>query len=177
MPELLPTIPPVKVTGKTVKVSSVAVAQPPSAVSIPIVDATRSDSFNLRRWMSVNTAPCFIAAITAKIGTEEQRKNAAAFCVDAITNQPPYTSGMDNIFGPGWTDTLLAPLLDYGYEKEVIAFVKKAYGAFIDVKAPTFGENFLPSEHNSAHGWGASVNTLLDRILKFTSVSLNDTAL
>jgi len=103
-------------------------------------------------------------AITAKIGTEEQRKNAAAFCVDAIANQSPYTSGMDNFFGPGWTDTLLAPLLDYGYEKEVIAFVKKAYGAFIDVKAPTFGENFLPSEHNSAHGWGASVNTLLDRI-------------
>jgi len=116
-------------------------------------------------------------AITAKIGTGEQRKNAAAFCADVIRNQKPYSVETGNVFGPGWTDTLLAPLLDYGYEKEVIAFVKKAYGAFLELGAPTYGENFIPSKYNTAHGWGASVNTLLDRILKFTSVSLNDTTL
>lgn len=103
-------------------------------------------------------------AISAKIGTDEQRKNAADFCARTIVSQEPYLGGMDNIFGPGWTDTLLSPLLDYGYEKEVITFVKKAYGEFLELGAPTFGENFLPNVYNSAHGWGSSVNTLLNRI-------------
>jgi len=103
-------------------------------------------------------------AIVAKIGSEEQRKNAAAFCADVITKQEPYSTDTGNVFGPGWTDTLLAPLLDYGYEKEVIDYVKKAYGAFLELGAPTYGENFVPSKYNTAHGWGASVNTLLGRI-------------
>jgi hypothetical protein len=96
-------------------------------------------------------------ACLAGVGTHEQRAAAMAHVVKLLEKPLDRPSP----FGPGWTDTLLSPLFDYGYECEAIAFVKRAYGIAIDAGAPTFGEGFHGGRDNSAHGWGSSVNSLI----------------
>jgi len=101
-------------------------------------------------------------ACLTKCGTEQQRKNAMAFVVNRLGEQ----YGPNNKFGPGWTDILLSSLFEYGYEKEAVDFVKRVYGDFIEAGAPTWGEGFNAKAFNTAHAWGASVNSLIvERIL------------
>ena len=64
------TVPPTSPVPYTVRVSSEACAFPPSASTMAITDATRSDSFNRSRPMFVNTAPFLHAAVTARMGTK-----------------------------------------------------------------------------------------------------------
>ncbi len=98
-----------------------------------------------------------VLAVRAEIGTDAQRRSAIAF-VAARLREP---LGPVNQFGPGWTNLLLDPLFDYGQGDIALDFVARVYGQSLDVGAPTWGEGFGPSKHNSAHGWGAAVNTLL----------------
>ncbi len=98
----------------------------------------------------------------AGLGSEERRRSVARFI--ATTCDQPY--GPENRFGPGWTDLILSPLFDYGFEESAISFISRVYGDFIDAGAPTWGEVFDGSRFNTAHGWGAAVNTLIaERII------------
>ncbi len=64
-------------------------------------------------------------------------------------------------FGPGWTDILLQPLVRSGHDEEVLSLVLKTYGRLIKGEYPTWGEHFRSEKYNTAHGWGAVVNTLI----------------
>lgn len=90
-------------------------------------------------------------------GTAAQRRAAVAWmakaCVKGVT---PETA-----FGPGWTEIMLAPLFRAGYADAAWRFVRTCYGPFLDHSAPTWGEGFHGQPHNSAHAWGASVNSLI----------------
>lgn len=53
-----------------------------------------------------------------------------------------------------------------GYISESFAFIRQVYGDYIELGAPTWGECFKNnyfgapiSRYNTAHGWGAVVNT------------------
>lgn len=94
-------------------------------------------------------------AIRAKIGDDRMRKGAAEFIAKNLEGEP------SDIMGPGWVYTILTPLFENGYEEIAIKFIKKAFLAFVDAGAPTFGECFDNREFNTAHGWGSSVNTLI----------------
>ncbi|MDR3707386.1 MAG: hypothetical protein P4L33_03725 [Capsulimonadaceae bacterium] len=98
-----------------------------------------------------------ILACIASGGDEAQRASALRFVAGRL-REP---LGPGNAFGPGWTDTLLAPLFDAGYGQVALDFVKKAYGQTIVAGAPTWGEGFGTSRYNTAHGWGACVNSLI----------------
>lgn len=103
--------------------------------------------------------PCCVhsnaLAIRAKIGDEKMRKGAAGFIAKNLDGKP------SDIMGPGWVYTILAPLFENGYEECAMKFIKKAFLAFINSGAPTFGECFDESAYNTAHGWGSCVNTLI----------------
>jgi hypothetical protein len=98
-----------------------------------------------------------VLAVLAGAGTPAQRGSAMRH-VAGLLDAP---LGPANKFGPGWTNLLLDPLFDYGHGDAALAFVKRVYGQFLAVDAPTWGEGFGPSRYNSAHGWGSTVNTLL----------------
>lgn len=71
-----------------------------------------------------------------------------------------------NRFGPGWSEFILSPLFEYGHGGVALAFARSVYGQGIAAGAPTWGESFPATRHNSAHGWGASINSVLvERVL------------
>ena len=70
--------------------------------------------------------------------------------------------GPANAFGPGWTADLLTPCCAVLEPAIIRDYLVRTYGrCFLDTGAPTFGEGFGPSAFNTAHGWGASVITLM----------------
>ena len=101
--------------------------------------------------LHANTIACL-----AGCGSEENRISAMRYA-SMFLNEP---LGPRNQFTPGMVDFLLRPLLQYGHSNEVISFIKRVYGAFLDAGAPTWGELFDGLKFNTAHGWGASVNSL-----------------
>ena len=101
-------------------------------------------------------------AITAQIGTEDMRKNAADFIV---SNFNEYGSDWLN-FGPGWVYILLDPLLKYRKKEELIEIIEKHYKKFVLNNQVTFCEGWGPELHNSAHGWGSAINSLIKKIYK-----------
>jgi hypothetical protein len=106
-------------------------------------------------------------ACLTKCGTEQQRKNSIAFAAHRISEE----FGPDNKFGPGWTEILLSSLFEYGFGKEAFAFIKRVYGDFIKAGAPTWGESFNGQVFNTAHAWGASVNSLIvERVIGIRSL-------
>lgn len=101
-------------------------------------------------------------ACLTKSGTVQERNNSMAFVAHRISE--PF--GSDNKFGPGWTEILLSSLFEYGFEKEAFICIKRLYGDFVKAGAPTWGETFDAKAFNTAHGWGACVNSLIvERIL------------
>ncbi|HEY3329134.1 MAG TPA: hypothetical protein VGK19_03860 [Capsulimonadaceae bacterium] len=96
-------------------------------------------------------------AVAAGVGTPDQRRRA----MDHIAANLTWPVPEEAKFGPGWTHLLLDPLFDHGHGDTVIEFMKQLYGQTLAVGAPTWAEGFGPAKHNTAHGWGAAVNTLL----------------
>ena len=92
-------------------------------------------------------------------GDAAQRRAAVRFIAKAV--EQPF--GPPAKFGPGWTELILAPLFAYRRADAAIAAVRTLYGAMLDAGAPTWAEGFEPdpTPFNTAHGWGASVNTLI----------------
>lgn len=101
-------------------------------------------------------------ALHCGLGTEPQRESTARWIADRLSE--PF--GPPNTFGPGWTELILDPLFAYGFGASALDFVKRAYGQALDVGAPTWGEGFSADQFNTAHGWGAIVNSLLARHLR-----------
>ncbi|MBI3944468.1 MAG: hypothetical protein HY321_00965 [Armatimonadetes bacterium] len=92
-----------------------------------------------------------LACLTGS-GTERMRRGAARFLAE---NVDAYR------FGPGWTATILAPLFEHGRGDAAAGAIRRKYGQALDSGAPTWPEGFGAAEFNTAHGWGASVNTLI----------------
>lgn len=64
-------------------------------------------------------------------------------------------------FGPGWTQILLQPLVESGHARAVLEFIRTRFAPFLEVGAPTWAEGFEATPHNSAHGWGGALNSLV----------------
>lgn len=47
------------------------------------------------------------------------------------------------------------------YINEGLNYIFEYYKPFLDVGAATWGEDFTPTPYNTAHGWGACVNSLI----------------
>jgi len=108
------------------------------------------------------TAPVILHTNGLALGLaiESGRPDAATIaCCRELLMRP---LGPANAFGPGWTADLLTPCCAV-LEPEIIRdYLVRTYGrCFLDTGAPTFGEGFGPSPFNTAHGWGASVITLM----------------
>ena len=99
-----------------------------------------------------------ILACLTGCGSDKQRRSAAAFVARCLRQDP---NGVEAQFGPAWTDRLLQPLFPRGHAGAALSCIESLYGAFIDHGAPTWAELFGRGEFNSAHGWGASVNSLI----------------
>ncbi|AHF94936.1 hypothetical protein OPIT5_30155 [Opitutaceae bacterium TAV5] len=63
--------------------------------------------------------------------------------------------------GPGWWQLLLQPLVANGYASDAIACLDETCGRQAATGSPTWAEGATPSEFNTAHAWGASVNSLI----------------
>lgn len=97
-------------------------------------------------------------ALLAGIGTAEQRERAAAFVARSLGRE----RGPVNHFGPGWTDLILSPVVAYGHGAAAMDFVNRTYYKLIMDGEPTWPEGFaLDRWGNTAHAWGASVNSFL----------------
>lgn len=99
-------------------------------------------------------------ALALELGLGAGRKNdhGAATC-SRLLAQPVNPS---NACGPGWIADLLTPCCGAMDTAIVRRYLEQTYGrCFIDTDAPTFGEGFTPDRFNTAHGWGASVVTLM----------------
>jgi len=108
--------------------------------------------------LSTVSIHAMMLACGSKCGTEEMRQRTAAFVAELIETQDI----PEILMGPGWTELLLCPLFDYGYGKQALTYIKKHFGNFIALCAPTFGETFGEKEpFNTAHAWGSAINTLL----------------
>jgi len=80
-------------------------------------------------------------------------------CCRSLLERP---IGAANSFGPGWTADLLTPCCAAMDPRIVREYLERTYGrCFLDTNAPTFAERLTPDVHNTAHGWGASVVTLM----------------
>lgn len=64
-------------------------------------------------------------------------------------------------FGPGWVQILLQPLVEAGHGEAVLEFLRSRYGTGVELGVPTWGEGFPFTVHNSAHAWGAALNSLI----------------
>lgn len=98
-----------------------------------------------------------VLAVITGCGRPEQRQQAmehAATLLDA-------PSGPDNDLGMGYVDILLTPLLNAGYLSRVRNKLDQLYGPFIRRGQPTWGERATETVENTAHGWAASVNSLI----------------
>lgn len=97
-------------------------------------------------------------ALGLQLGTAAQRAQTAACCERLIAQ--PFNPA--NNCGPGWIADLLTPCCSAMDPALVRQFLAQTYGrCFLETGAPTFGERFEGDQFNTAHGWGASVITLL----------------
>jgi alpha-L-rhamnosidase len=66
-----------------------------------------------------------------------------------------------NQFGPGWIEKIFRPLFEYGQDRVAIRLIKRIGEHWGKGGAPTWPETFdANGKYNSAHGWGAAMNTL-----------------
>lgn len=92
---------------------------------------------------------------------KKQVKDNVLNAILKILNAPP---GDANKFGPGWSDKIFGVLFEYGLADEGFSLLKRYYGDELKTGAPTWVEEFRRgTPYNTAHGWGACVNTLIMR--------------
>lgn len=117
-------------------------------------------------------------ALGLGLGTPKQRRRCAAACVRWLVGEPTQTNqvssgegfpvvdfrsavpleGAANI---GFVDRLLGPLCQAGHRDAVLTWIERTYPQMVQSGMPTWPENFCLDEHNTAHGWGAAVNSLI----------------
>jgi alpha-L-rhamnosidase len=98
-----------------------------------------------------------ILSIITGCGSPGERQQAMNHVVKLL-NEPP---GPDNDIGMGYADILLTPVLDAGHISQARKKLDQLYGYFIESGQPTWGERASEKHENTAHGWAASVNSLI----------------
>ncbi len=98
-----------------------------------------------------------VLCIVTGCGTEAQRGQALEHACGLLT----LPSGPENRLGLGYCDILLSPLLAAGRYAPVMNKLDQLYGDFIRSGQPTWGERAPVEAENTAHGWGAAVNSLI----------------
>lgn len=97
-------------------------------------------------------------ALGLGLGAGRGNDHGAACCA-GLLSQPVNSA---NTCGPGWIADLLTPCCGVMDTAIVRRYLEQTYGrCFLETGAPTFGERFTPDRFNTAHGWGASVVTLM----------------
>ena len=126
---------------------------------VPVASAhpmSRSDASAVSHGIHANALACL-----AEAGEPEQRRAAWEY-LGRILAAPP---GPENSFGPGWTALLLRACCAGGQTPAAMACAGARYGPFLDHEAPTWGESFDGAKYNTAHGWGAALNTFIAECL------------
>ncbi len=101
-------------------------------------------------------------ACLTKLGTAQQRAGAAAKMLQLLEGaKHTVTSIADQPFGIGWSQLVLEPLFEQGFVEQGMHILRRYYGRFLEMNAATWGEDFVPTDHNTAHGWGSCVNSLI----------------
>lgn len=117
--------------------------------------------FDLYRENSCSIHANSLMLLAAKVDDGIITKDMATAALNCLIGLLEEDFNERNVFGPGWTDKIIGVLFDYGKAKNAIELLKKFYGHSLSGNAPTWGENFSTSPYNSAHGWGACINTIL----------------
>ncbi len=100
-------------------------------------------------------------SIRAKIGTDKMRTAAADFVAERLNHINPFSD-----FGAGAYDLLLTPLIAYNKKEHIINYLVETLSKPVLSKFPTFAETRTDGIYNSAHGWGASVISLIKTLLE-----------
>jgi hypothetical protein len=129
----------------------------PALHHVPGIDA---NSCTVRNETETDAYSNALACWTG-IGTAKQRKAAAHKTAEIILHGTPKAMEEKPAMGIGWVHILLHPVLEAGMIREVEEILAKYYGPCIKCGTRTWGEDFVPTPFNTAHAWGACVNTLL----------------
>jgi len=119
----------------------------------PILENTFGPAADPAQWGIYANA----MALSLGLGARARQQAVAAACIRWLQDDPE-REGMLNI---GWVDILLTPLCVAGYRREILEWLHKRYGPLLATGMPTWPEGFGTAVFNSAHGWGASVNSLI----------------
>lgn len=95
------------------------------------------------------------------LGTKDQRSSAVKKMLEILNAYSKKELEYGPVFGIAWTQIILEPLFSEGYIEEGIKYINEYCKPFLDVGAFTWGEDFTPTPYNTAHGWGACVNSLI----------------
>jgi len=103
----------------------------------------------------------------AELGTKDQRRGGVLKMLALFEAAKDGTLGYGPLLGNGWTAMILTPVFQAGFREQGMELVRRYYQPWIDLNAQTWGEDFTPALHNTAHGWGACINSLIvEAILK-----------
>jgi hypothetical protein len=93
-------------------------------------------------------------ALEARLGTETRLTRVAGYLAARLPTLP---------FGPGWTDLVLGPLIDRGHGPAALRHLERLFGPWIEAGQPTWSESFGQVQYVTAHAWGATAISALDR--------------
>jgi len=102
-----------------------------------------------------------LACLTG-LGSPEQRAGAVAKLLQLLDAAPATVASVDDQpFGIAWTQLILEPIFAQGHTEAGMRYLRRYFQPFLDLEATTWAEDFVPERHNTAHGWGACVNSLI----------------
>ena len=102
-----------------------------------------------------------LACLTG-LGSPAQRAGAVTKMMQLLDAAAPAVATVDEQpFGIAWTQLILEPIFALGHVAAGMRYLRRYFQPFLDLNAATWAEDFVPEIHNTAHGWGACVNSLL----------------
>lgn len=102
-----------------------------------------------------------LACLTG-LGSPAQRAGAVAKMLQLLDEAAATVTSSDTQpFGIAWTQLILEPIFAQGQVAAGARYLRRYFQPFLDLNAATWAEDFMPEVHNTAHGWGACVNSLL----------------
>jgi hypothetical protein len=99
-------------------------------------------------------------ACIAGVGPAGQRRSAAQYLARRLSRK----LGEREYVGPGWIEMICTPLFDHEHDTIAESYVRKIYGGALKRGVVAWPEHWNLEHHfshNTGHGWGAAVNTLL----------------
>jgi len=120
---------------------------------LPGPPGTRTNGFGARKSAARHGIHGNALALTTDVADPMVLAACRRFVGDA--------NSLDGDFGIGWSDWLLQPLADHGHAADAVAGLMLRCRPGLDAGLVTWGENWKPRIHNSAHGWAAAGNSLI----------------